>query len=148
MISYMSQTCYSLNSQVLAIFFPFATISATSHYPEFTDRYSPQYDRLSFSLYFITIPFFRLFFSHFYLVSQSHGWFNTVYATISDPTDKILVALPPTFPSYSPDLGCVGAQRIMLLDRFLVQPTHLLPDGPRPARIWLILDLTRNRRPD
>ena len=41
--------------------------------------------------------------------------------------------------------GCVGAQRIMFLGRFLVQPTHLLSGGPRPARMWLILDLARSR---
>ena len=33
----------------------------------------------------------------------------------------------------------------MFLGRFLVQLTHLLSGGPRPARMWLILDLARNR---
>ena len=37
MIPYMAQPRYSLYSQVLAIFFPFATIPATPHYPKFTN---------------------------------------------------------------------------------------------------------------
>ena len=32
----------------------------------------------------------------------------------------ILGALSPPSPNHSPDLGCVGAQRIMFLGRFLV----------------------------
>ena len=45
-------------------------------------------------------------------------------------------------------LGCVGAQRIMFLGRSLVQSTHLLPGGPRPVWIRLILELVRTRVPD
>ena len=41
-----------------------------------------------------------------------------------------------------------GTRRIMLLGTFLVQSTHLLSGGPRLARMWLILDLTRNRSLD
>ena len=36
------------------------------------------------------------------------------------PTERILVALSPPSLSHSPDLGCVGAQRIMFLGRILV----------------------------
>ena len=46
------------NSQVLAIFFPFATIPATPHYPVSTDRYSPQYGMLTFLLHSMTNTFF------------------------------------------------------------------------------------------
>ena len=53
MTPYMAQPRYPLNSQVLAMFFFSATIPAMPHYPEFTDRYSPQYGRLSFSLNFM-----------------------------------------------------------------------------------------------
>ena len=45
-------------------------------------------------------------------------------------------------------LTFVVAQKMMLLGRFLVQSTHLLPSEPRPARIQLISDLPRNRCPD
>ena len=41
------------------------------------------------------------------------------YATIPDFTEKNLMALFPPSHSHSPDLGCVGAQRIKFLDRFL-----------------------------
>ena len=59
MTPYMAQLRYPLNSQVLAIFFLSLTTPATPHYPEFTDRYSPQYGRLSFSLhYMINTPFY------------------------------------------------------------------------------------------
>ena len=44
--------------------------------------------------------------------------------------------------------GRVRARRIMSLGRFLVQPIHLLPSGPRLTRMWLILDLARNRSLD
>ena len=53
MTPYMAQPRYPLNSQVLAILFFSATIQAMLHYPEFTDRYSPRYGRLSFSLNFM-----------------------------------------------------------------------------------------------
>ena len=43
-----------------------------------------------------------------------------MHATIPDRTDKILVSLPPPSLSHSPNLGCVGAQRIIFLGRFLV----------------------------
>ena len=42
------------------------------------------------------------------------------YATIPDPTNKILVTLIPPSHSHSPDFGSVGAQRLMFLGRFLV----------------------------
>ena len=62
MIPCMAQSCHSLNSQVFAIFFPFATIPATAHYPVFTDRYSPQYGMLMFLLHFMTNTFFWHYF--------------------------------------------------------------------------------------
>ena len=61
MIPYMAQSRYPLNSQVLAIFFPFATIPATPHYLVLTDRNSPQYGMLTFLLYFMTNTFFWTF---------------------------------------------------------------------------------------
>ena len=60
-----------------------------------------------------------------------------------DPAFRI--SLPTLSLSHSPDLGCVVAQRIMSLGRLLVQPKHLRPGGPRPARMWFFLDLARNR---
>ena len=54
----MTQAHYPLNSQVLAIFILSATIPTTPHYPEFTDRHSPQYGKLSFSLHFMTCDTF------------------------------------------------------------------------------------------
>ena len=65
MIPYMAQPRYPLNSQVLAIFFPFAAIPATPHYPKFLDRYSPQHSMLSFSLFFMTHTFFNFPFPTF-----------------------------------------------------------------------------------
>ena len=57
---------------------------------------------------------------------------------------------PSTFPHscHSPDLVSIAAQRIMFLGRPLFQSADMLPGGPRPERIWLILDLARNRCPD
>ena len=144
MIPYLAQPRYPLNSQVLAIFFLSATTPATPHYPEFTDRYSPQYGRLSFSLHFmIHTPFY--FPSPTSTSSQPQGCPRPMHTTIPDPTDRFSMGLLPPSLSHSPDLGCVGAQRIMFLGRFLVQPTHLLSGGPRLERMWLILDLARNR---
>ena len=60
MIPYMAQQRYPLNTQVLAIFFPFATTPVMPHYPEFTDRYSPQYGMLSFSFHVMTNAFLGL----------------------------------------------------------------------------------------
>ena len=62
MTPYMAQSRHPLNSQVLAIFFPLATIPGTPHYPVFTDRYSPQYGILMFLLYFMTNTLFSTFF--------------------------------------------------------------------------------------
>ena len=61
MITYMVKSRYPLDSQVLTIFFPFATIPATPHYPVSTDRYSPHYGMLTFLLYFMTNTFFSTF---------------------------------------------------------------------------------------
>ena len=124
MIIYISQSRYPLKSQVLLIFFPFATIPAMPHYPEFTDRCPPQYGMLRFLLHFMTNTYFfdipLLPPICFHLISQSHSRSSLVPATIPDPTYKILVTLHPSCLSHSPDLGCVGAQRIMFLCRFLV----------------------------
>ena len=57
----MGQLRYPLNSQVLAIFFPFATIPATPHYLLLTDRHSPQYGMFMFLLHFMTNTFFWTF---------------------------------------------------------------------------------------
>ena len=146
MIPYLAQSRHPLNSQVLAIFFPFATIPATPHYPVFTDRYSPQYGMLMFLLHFMTNTFFSTFLPlsppllppRYWIIqpvqsrARYHPWLVT----------QILVIPPPSSLSHSPDLGCVRAQRIMFLGRFLVQLKHLLSGGPR---LWLILDLARNR---
>ena len=152
MIPYMAPSCYPLNSQVLAIFFPYATIPATPHYLVFTDRHSQQYGMLTFLLHFMTNTFFLKFLALSSPPSASTLFLNHTVSPIpctppsltpftennfSDPT--------PSPPSHSPDLGCVGAQRIMFLGRFLVQLKHLLSGGPRLARMWLILDLARNR---
>ena len=48
MATYMAQPRYLLNSQVLTIFVLSGTIPATPHYPEFTERGSPQYGSYRF----------------------------------------------------------------------------------------------------
>ena len=54
-IPYIAQPRYPLNSQVLAVFFPSASITTTPHHPALLiDILSPQHGRLSFSLYFMT----------------------------------------------------------------------------------------------
>ena len=58
MIPYMTQPRYTLNNQFLTIFFAPAAIPARPLYPEFNDRYSPQYGKLSFSLNFMTNTLF------------------------------------------------------------------------------------------
>ena len=148
MMPYLAQPCYPLNNQVLAIFFLSATTLAAPHYPEFTERYSPQNGRLSFLLHFMIHTPFLLFtflppIAHPFLIlrlPQTHTqhWLHWQFS----------VTPPPPFLSHSPDLGCVGAQRMMFLRKFLVQPTHLLSGQPRLASMWLILDLARNRCPD
>lgn len=51
-------SCPALGDTFLAIFFPPAIISATLCYSQCTDKYSPQYGRWLFLLYFMTnIPF-------------------------------------------------------------------------------------------
>ena len=152
MIPYMAQSRYSLNSQVLAIFFPFATIPATPHYLVFTDKHSSQYGMLMFLLHFMTNTFSSTFLPLSPFPSASTLFLNHTASPIpctppsltpftknnfSDPT--------PSSSSHSADLDCVGARRIMFLGIFLVQFTHLLSGGPRPARMWLILDLPRNK---
>ena len=148
MIPYMAQSRYPLNSQVLAIFFPFAT----PHYLLLTDKHSPQYGMFMFLLHFMTNTFFWTF------VTLSPP--RSTSMLLLNHTASPIPCLPPSltlltknnfsdstfvFPSYSPDLGCVEAQRKMFLGRFLVQFTHLLSGGPRLARMWLNLDLARNR---
>ena len=143
MTPYKAQPHYPLNSQVLTIFFLSATIPATPHSPEFTDRYSAQYGRLSFSLHFVIHTAFLFSFPCFHILFQ--GLSRPTHATIPDPTDIIFVSLPPPSLSHSLDLGFFEAQGIMLMGRFIVKPTHLLPGEPKLSRIWLILDLVRNR---
>ena len=122
MILYMAQPRCHLNSQVLEIFFPSTPTPATLHYPEFTDTYSTQYGRLSFSLHFMTNNLFSTWppplpppFSITRPVQSRRR-----HPPPPDPADRILVALPPPSLSQSTDLGCVGAQRIMFPGRFLV----------------------------
>ena len=125
-IPYTSQSRYPLNSQVLAILFPFATIPATPYYPLFTDSYSPQYGMLMFLLHFMTNTFFSAFLPLSPPPSASTLFLNHTAGPIPctpqslTPLTKILVIPPPSFLSHSPDLGCVGAQRIMFPGRFLV----------------------------
>ena len=45
LIPFAAQKSHPLITPVLAIFFPLATIPATLHYSEFTDKYFPQYGR-------------------------------------------------------------------------------------------------------
>ena len=54
---------YGYTPSLLAIFFPSATTPAALHYPEFTNKYSPQYSRWSFLLYFMTNILFSTFLS-------------------------------------------------------------------------------------
>ena len=139
MILYMAPSRYPLNRQVLAIFFPHAAILATillqlffpyaitPHYLVFTDRHSQQYGMLTFLLHFMTNTFFSTFLPLSSPPSASTLFLNHKASLVpctppsltpltknnfSDPT--------PISPSHSPDLGCVGAKRIMFLGRFLV----------------------------
>ena len=126
MIPYMAQSRQPLNSQVLAIFFPFANIPATPHYPVFTDRYSPQYGMLTFLLHFMTNTFFSIFSpplsptpsASTLCLNHTAGLIPCTLPSLnphknfSDPTPSSL--------SHSTDLGCVGAQTIIFLGRFLV----------------------------
>ena len=105
MIPYMAQSRYPLNSQVLAIFFPFATIPATPHYPVFTDRYSPQYGMLTFLLHFMTNTFFSTFLRFSPPPSASTLFLNhTASPILCTPpsltplTKKIFSAPTPIFP--------------------------------------------------
>ena len=118
MTPYMAQSSYPLNSQVLAIFFLSATIPATPHYAEITDRYSPQYGKSSFSLHFMIHIIFLSSFPHFHILSQSQSRSRPMHATIPDSTDRIPVSLPQPSLSHSPDSDCVRAQRKMFLGRF------------------------------
>lgn len=60
MITYVAQRSYLLNNQVPTVIFSSATIlAATLHYSEFTNKYSRQYGRWSFS----TNNLFSTFFS-------------------------------------------------------------------------------------
>ena len=72
-------------------------------------------------------------------------WDIVVYDGMVVIASTTFTSLPPPSLSHSPDLGCVRAHGIMFLGRFLVQLTHLLSGGPRLARMWLILDLARNK---
>ena len=100
------------------IFFLSATIPATPHSPEFTDRYFAQYVRLSFSLHFMIHTAFLFSFPCFHILFQ--GLSRPTHATIPDPTDIIFVSLTPPSLSHSLDLGFVEAQWIMFMGRFIV----------------------------
>ena len=147
MTPYIAQPCYPLNDRVLAIFFLSATVPAAPRCLEIADRCSPQYGGLSFLLRFVIHTGFLSSFPHFHILSQSQGWSRPVHTAIPDPTDRVLMGLPPPSLSRSLDLGCVGARRMMFLARFLVWHMHLLSGGPRPARVLLILGLDEGRCP-
>ena len=91
-----------------------------THYTEFTDRYSLEYGRLSFSLHFMTNICFELLPPQLLPGFSINNWSNPICVNIPNPCGKILVALLPFSLSHSPDLGCVGAQRIMYPGTFLV----------------------------
>ena len=123
MIPCMALPCYPLNRQVLAIFFSFATIPATPHYPEFTDKYSPQHGRLS--LY--CISWLTLFFDFHFPTSTSFlnrtaGAILFTLPSLTRPPPPWQSFSGPTPPSssQSSDFSCVEAQKIMFLGRFLV----------------------------
>ena len=113
-IPYTALSNHPLNSQVLPIFFPFATIPPTPHYPVFTDRYSPQYSMLTFLLHVMTNTFLSTFLPFSPPPSASTLFLNHTAGP------KILRIPPPYSLSHSPNLGCVGAQGITFLARFLV----------------------------
>ena len=126
-IPYMAQLRYFLNSQPLVIFFPFATIPATSHYPVFTDTHSLLYGMLTILLHFITNTFFLTLLPLSPPPSASTLFLNHTVSPIPctppslNALTKKMFAVPlPSSPIHSPDLGCVRAQRIILLGRFLV----------------------------
>ena len=57
---------------------------------------------------------------HLHLVPQSYSRSNLVHANIPGPFDIILVIPLPSSLNHSPDLGCVGAQKIIFLGRLFV----------------------------
>ena len=133
------QPCYPVNSQVLLQLHEKRHTIQSLLIGILHTMVGYRFHCISWLAHFFSI---RPSFTYFHLLSQSHSQSNPMDATIPDPTDRILVAL------HSLDLDCVGAQRIIFLDIFLVQFPHLLSDGSRTPRIWLILYLPRNRCPD
>ena len=90
-IPYLAQSTHPLNSQVLALFFPFATIPATPHYPVFFDRHSPQYGMLTFLLHFMT----NTFFSTFLPLSPAPSAFTSLLNHTAGPILCMLPSLTP-----------------------------------------------------
>ena len=86
----MTQTRHPLNSQVLAKFFPFATIAAILHYSELTYKYSTRYGRLSFSLYFMT----QILFSTFLLSLPTPLLINQTIQSSTQPPSLPTTPLP------------------------------------------------------
>ena len=110
MMPYMAQLCYPLNSQALAIIFPSATIPAMPHYPEYTDRYFPQYGRLLFLLHFMTNTLF------FNLPSPTLKSFLNTWPAQScvhhhrwPHWQNVSGHIPPPSLSHSLNLGCFTA---------------------------------------
>ena len=79
------------NSQVPAIFFPFATTPAAPHYPVFTDRHSSQYDMLTFLLHVMT----NTFFSTFLPLSPPPSAFTSLLNHTAGPIPCMLPSLTP-----------------------------------------------------
>ena len=119
MIPNMAQSRYPLNNQVLAIFLPFATIPATPHYSLSSIHY------VFSTVWYVNITFFSTFLPLSTPLSASNLFLNHTASPIkctppSLTPDPILVILSPSSFSHSLNLGCVGAQSIMFLGRFLV----------------------------
>ena len=93
-----------------------------------------------------TTSIIQIFYYHngkiYFVFLLYHTLFNTHIKTTL-PVPRFTSLAPPPSLSHSPDLGRLGARRITFLDRFLAQPPLLLLGRPRPAEIWLILDLAR-----
>ena len=116
MITYMAQPRCSLNSQVLAIFFPFTITPAMPHYQN--SLIGILLSMVGYRFHCISwLTFFSTFLTQLPPSFSITRLVQYLWATIPGPTGKILEALPPPFLSHSPDSGCIGAQKITSLGR-------------------------------